>query len=215
MGFICAVQAQSQLTFSTKYISFAEMIDKEDDPYGKGLDNPKLPLSISYDKLISYFNNHGITKEQRIILKINELKHPLLRNQPNSDIVHAKTIYQSERGRVEVLYTKKNVSEYSDYYKRTTKQTVVYEYMVSYDSWGNYVNSILSGQFRFSYCFYSKEMIQDSGGLFMRLTTLIRDYKNILQEEGWEEEIGYERYMLTPSLHFQKKPYKENEFRSF
>lgn len=214
MSLASTVQSQNQLTFSSKYISFAELIDKEDDPYGVGMDNRYLLFGISYDKLVNYFKRHNITDKQRTELKINTLKHPLLRSQPNSDIVHANTIYQSEKGRIEIIYTKKNVSEYIQYYKVTIKRTIVYEYIISYNSQGNYISSILSGRFRFSYSPDTKEMTQDDGGEFIRLTTKIKDYKNILQEEDSDMEISYYRYMLTPSLLFQKNPFKENESSS-
>ncbi|MDH6353710.1 hypothetical protein M2132_000027 [Dysgonomonas sp. PH5-45] len=130
-----------------------------------------------------YSKSKGITQQERLALKINNIQdHMLNKELKNNELVKGKTIYEDESGSIKSVIV---VSKYPG------ESPEFFEYLISYDFNGNYINHLQVGEKR---TFYTNDIYAIVKGETITVTNYYA--------EGDDEETIVTKYKISPELKF-------------
>lgn len=131
-----------------------------------------------------YIKGEKITQQERLLLKLDNVKGRVFKQIKNNQIVRGETIYSGKNGRIESIVV---------VYDLPGEGQELFEYLISYDSRGNYIDLLQVGEKRLYYTNDIYAIIEDS----------IITVTNYYADAGDEETI-IAKYKVSPRLTFNQ-----------
>lgn len=131
-----------------------------------------------------YIKGKKITQQERLSLKLDNIKEDVFKQLENNEVVRGKTIYSGENGRIESI-----IVVYD--YPREGQEFL--EYIISYDVNGNYVNHLCVGCEKL---YYTNDIYAILKGAAITVT-------NYYADQG-DEETTTIKYRISPDLKFNQ-----------
>lgn len=148
---------------------------------------PKTKFGMKYwnqTERNKYVKGRRITSQERLSLKLNNIKDDVFKEAKNNQLVRGKTVYDGKNGRIEsIVFVYDYPSEGQEFL----------EYIISYDSNGNYVNHLCVGCEKL---YYTNDIYTVLEGATIIVTNYYAD--------AGEEETITTKYRISPDLKFNQ-----------